>query len=337
MNAPKISVIVPVYNAAATLDRCVESVLGQSVPGGLELILVDDGSRDASPALCDGWAARDDRVRVIHQPNGGPSAARNAGLDAARGEYLGFVDADDRLLPGVYTAGLDRMEHEQLDLLVFGLERASGCREALPELTVSSPAGLAPQLEYLLVDTGLIARPGNKLYRARLIQAEPAVRFDPRLTINEDLLFHLQLLPRCGGIALQAEPGYWVDDLVEQSLSHRGRADLLDAETYTRPAFLAALAAVGLDEAGRQRMLTARRISVYTIQFWLLASRPCGVGVAGAARLLRTILGFGPARRALAARLAADPNRLAAAPLRLCVGLRLALPLAALFRFRHPG
>ena len=128
MNAPKISVIVPVYNAAATLDRCVESVLGQSVPGGLELILVDDGSRDASPALCDGWAARDDRVRVIHQPNGGPSAARNAGLDAARGEYLGFVDADDRLLPGVYTAGLDRMEHEQLDLLVFGLERASGCR-----------------------------------------------------------------------------------------------------------------------------------------------------------------------------------------------------------------
>ncbi len=337
MNQPKVSVIVPVYNAAATLDRCVQSVLEQQVAGGLEVILVDDGSRDESPALCDGWAGRDSRVRVIHQPNGGPSAARNAGLEAARGEYLGFVDADDRLLTGAYAAFLPRMEAEGLDMLVFGLERASGCREDLPELTAAGPAGLAPRLEHLLVDTGLIARPGNKLYRAGLIQNPPAVRFDPRLTINEDLLFHLQLLPRCGGIALCARPGYWVDDQVEQSLSHRGRADLLDAEEYIRPAFLAALAAVGLDEAARQRMVRARRVSVYTIQFWLLASRSCGVGVNATARLLRTILRYAPARRALEARLDADPHRLAAAPLRLLVRLRLALPLAMLFRLRHPG
>ena len=335
--SPAVSVIVPVYNAAATLDRCVESVLAQAVPGGLELILVDDGSTDGSPALCDGWAQKDPRVRALHQPNGGPSAARNAGLEAARGAYIGFVDADDRLLPGAYAAFLPRMEAEDLDLLVFGLERASGYREPVPDLAAPNLAGLAGRLEHLLVDTGILASPVNKLYRAACLQAPPPVRFDPALPVNEDLLFHLTLLPRCGPIRLCSAPGYWVDDRGEGSLSRRGRTDLLAAEEYTRPAYQAALAAAGLDEAARRRMLKARRVSVCTIQFWLLAGRPCGAGLAAMARLLRTILGFAPARRAILDRLAADPNRLAAAPLRLCVGLRLALPLAALFRLRHPG
>lgn len=89
-----LSVIVPVYNAAATLEKCAASVLDQA-PEAAELILVDDGSADDSPALCDRLAAEDCRVRVIHQKNGGASAARNAGLAAARGRYVQFVDADD--------------------------------------------------------------------------------------------------------------------------------------------------------------------------------------------------------------------------------------------------
>lgn len=337
MSGPQVSVIVPVYKAAATLDRCVESILAQQVPGGLELLLVDDGSPDESGALCDAWAQKDARVRAIHQPNRGPSAARNTGLENARGRYIGFVDADDRLLPDAYAAFLPRMEAEGLDLLVFGLERASGAAEPVPELTVPGFAGLADRLEYLLVDTGILASPVNKLYRAACLNAAPPVRFDAALTLNEDLLFHLQLLPRCGPMALCARAGYWVDDGGGASLSRRGRADLLETEVYTRPAFLAALAAAGLPETERRRLLTARQVSVYTIQFWLLASRPCGVKAGGAARLLRQILRFDPARQALRRRLANDPNRLAAAPLRLCVALRLALPLAVLFRLRHPG
>ena len=89
-----LSVIVPVYNAAATLEKCAASVLDQA-PEAAELILVDDGSADDSPALCDRLAAQDGRVRVIHQKNGGASAARNAGLAAAKGRYVQFVDADD--------------------------------------------------------------------------------------------------------------------------------------------------------------------------------------------------------------------------------------------------
>lgn len=97
-----ISVIVPVYNVAAYLPECVESILGQDY-GKLEVILIDDGSADDSGTICDEFAARDYRIRVIHQKNGGAASAKNAGLRAATGEYLSFVDSDDFLEPGVYS------------------------------------------------------------------------------------------------------------------------------------------------------------------------------------------------------------------------------------------
>ena len=97
---PEISVIVPVYNTASRLPRCVESILAQTFPD-FELILVDDGSTDDSPALCDHYAAADPRVRVIHQENQGVSLARNAGLDAATGTYICFADSDDSAEPNL--------------------------------------------------------------------------------------------------------------------------------------------------------------------------------------------------------------------------------------------
>ena len=91
---PKISVIVPVYNVEKYLDNCINSIVNQTYDN-LEILLVDDGSKDNSGSLCDEWALRDNRIKVIHKQNGGASSARNAGLDAATGEYIGFVDADD--------------------------------------------------------------------------------------------------------------------------------------------------------------------------------------------------------------------------------------------------
>lgn len=107
---PAISVIVPVYRAENLLAKCVESILGQSF-GDFELILIDDGSPDQSGALCDQFARQDERVRVIHQANGGVSAARNAGMAAAQGDFLAFCDADDYLalnaLERLYTAAAE--------------------------------------------------------------------------------------------------------------------------------------------------------------------------------------------------------------------------------------
>lgn len=98
---PKLSVIVPVYNAEKYLHECVDSILRQTL-ADLELILVDDGSTDSSPAICDDYAEADARVKVIHKSNGRAASARNAGLSIASGEYVAFVDADDWLSPDMY-------------------------------------------------------------------------------------------------------------------------------------------------------------------------------------------------------------------------------------------
>lgn len=103
---PKISVIVPVYNAEKYLRECVNSILGQTL-SDIELILVDDGSTDSSPAICDRYAEQDARVQVIHKPNGRAASARNAGLCAASGEYVAFVDSDDWISPEMYEKMLE--------------------------------------------------------------------------------------------------------------------------------------------------------------------------------------------------------------------------------------
>ena len=101
MNKSLVSVIVPVYKVEKYLDKCVESIVEQTYKN-LEIILVDDGSPDNCPSMCDDWAARDSRIKVIHKENGGVSSARNSALDAAAGDYICFVDSDDSIDPSYY-------------------------------------------------------------------------------------------------------------------------------------------------------------------------------------------------------------------------------------------
>ena len=113
-----ISVIMPVYNVQAYLSQSIESVLHQD-HRDLELILIDDGSTDGSGAICDAYAAKDSRVRVIHQKNGGAAAAKNAGLRIAAGTYLCFVDSDDYLEPNVYGYMLKTLKEQNADAVQF--------------------------------------------------------------------------------------------------------------------------------------------------------------------------------------------------------------------------
>lgn len=119
-----ISIIVPVYRAEKYLDRCVKSILNQTYIN-FELILVEDGSPDASGALCDRWAERDNRIRVIHKENGGASSARNRGLDIARGEYIAFVDSDDWIEPQMYEYLYVAMEKSKAQMAICGLRGIS--------------------------------------------------------------------------------------------------------------------------------------------------------------------------------------------------------------------
>ena len=116
----KLSIIVPVYNVEAFLSKCVDSLLAQDLPKeDYEVILVDDGSTDGSGALCDTLAAEHGNIRVIHQQNHGLSGARNAGIPAASGDYILFVDSDDYLCPDVLGTLVGLMESKELDILRF--------------------------------------------------------------------------------------------------------------------------------------------------------------------------------------------------------------------------
>ena len=119
MNAPLVSVVIPVYKVEPYLDRCVESVARQSYEK-LEIILVDDGSPDRCGALCDAWAEKDARVRVRHQKNAGLGAARNRGVEMAAGEYVSFVDSDDALAPDAIELLLRLLDEQWADIACAG-------------------------------------------------------------------------------------------------------------------------------------------------------------------------------------------------------------------------
>lgn len=116
MNTPLISVIVPVYKVEPYLRQCVDSIRNQTYTN-LEILLVDDGSPDNCPAICDAYAAQDPRVRVIHKANGGQSSARNVALDDCTGEYIAFVDSDDWIEPTAYEEMMSFVQVKQLDVV----------------------------------------------------------------------------------------------------------------------------------------------------------------------------------------------------------------------------
>ena len=145
-----ISVIVPVYNVEAYLPRCVDSILAQTYEN-LEIILVDDGTRDASDKICDDYAARDPRIKVIHKKNGGLSSARNAGIDIARGEYLGFVDSDDWIEPEMYGHMLNLALKYDAPLVCAGRYDFSSRRGV-------RTVGLCPEKEEVITGMELLGR-----------------------------------------------------------------------------------------------------------------------------------------------------------------------------------
>ena len=116
-----ISVIVPVYKVEKYLDRCVESIVNQTYKN-LEIILVDDGSPDNCGAMCDKWAEKDSRIKVIHKENGGLSDARNAGMNTATGDLMGFVDSDDYISPDMYQLLYENMLENNSDISACGIE-----------------------------------------------------------------------------------------------------------------------------------------------------------------------------------------------------------------------
>ena len=194
-----VSVIIPIYNVAKYLPKCVDSVLAQTYQN-LEIILIDDGSTDGSGKICDEYAAKDNRIRVIHQPNSGVSAARNAGLDVAGGEYIGFVDPDDYIHPKMYQTLLECIENSRADIAMCDFFRVS-------EDGRITASDFLHKTDYLYADyqewiqdlsgcgKGVYGAAGyqviwNKLFKKSKIGT---VRFDPNFIRSQDVNFILDI------------------------------------------------------------------------------------------------------------------------------------------------
>lgn len=190
----KFSVIVPIYNSEIYLEECLDSILNQS-ERDFELLLVDDGSFDRSKNICDEYAKKDDRIKVFHNENHGVSYSRNYALERANGEYIIFVDSDDKLKED----GLENLVGHDCDLLIYDYERLLGDR------TIFCPANLKVLPNYLIEErsktlllseffTSYKFNPIWRIrYRKELIKD---IRFDEEMITGEDLIFNLNAFDR---------------------------------------------------------------------------------------------------------------------------------------------
>lgn len=237
MRETKISIVVPVYNAEKELQRCVDSILGQSF-SDWELLLIDDGSRDGSPALCDRLAQRDDRVWVCHKENGGVSSARNLGIQKAEGEYLMFTDSDDTLFPETLATLYGKALETKAELVVCGftyyVEQNGRHVDNLPEKAFCG-GGEAYLEERFLADfrREFFNPPWNKLIRRELL-LENKIRFGEEYAICEDMAFSMQVLERCRGICVIPESLYCYHYKEADNLVHRFHENYYEALLYFR-------------------------------------------------------------------------------------------------------
>lgn len=205
MTNPKISIIIPVYNVEPYLRRCLNSIIGQTYKN-LEIILVDDGSTDGSGVICDEYRKKDPRFIVIHQENGGVSSARNAGLNAATGEWIGFVDGDDWVEPDMYAYLLELVERNGADVAQCGLFFDEGA-VSIEMFCAETECILSSDAEQLnLRDLEKLGNSTcNKLYRKDVLRD---LVYDLACPMGEDLLFNLQMIQRSASIVLGAEAKY---------------------------------------------------------------------------------------------------------------------------------
>lgn len=225
MEYPLISVIVPVYKVEKYLDECVRSIVNQTYRN-LEIILVNDGSPDNCPQMCDDWAKRDARIRVIHKENGGVSSARNAGLDVCGGEYVAFVDSDDWLEPDMYETMLRYVKKDVIVICNYLVHRSGGVsagyKAELGKQIISFKREQFVDFHFMVV-TG---SPVNKLYLKKYCIS---IRFLKDISLGEDLLFNLEYFKRSkADILLLTDGLYHVRREEENTLSTKYRPDRYD-------------------------------------------------------------------------------------------------------------
>ena len=199
---PEISVIVPVYNVEKYLSECIESVLAQTF-SNFELILVDDGSTDSSGDICDSYAKRDLRIKVIHKANGGVSSARNVGINASNGKYITFIDSDDAVDKDFFKIADQEINSRDIDVYISGLSMETWQDE---EIISTQKYGIANAGQYSIkklldnLEIGYplicICGPWCKLFRSEIIKKN-SIKFDTSMSLGVDTNFNMDVFLKC--------------------------------------------------------------------------------------------------------------------------------------------
>lgn len=192
----KVSVIIPVYGVENYLDSCIASVVDQTFRD-LEIFLIDDGGKDGCPQICDEWAKRDNRITVIHKENGGQGTARNAALDLATGDYVLFVDSDDRILPEMIENMVSATDDGRIDGVLCGYMINNGLRLARALWYDESKEYTNKEIMYEYLTAGKIYTPPfGKLLSAKIMKW---IRF-PEFRANEDEYIMHEILGACRSV-----------------------------------------------------------------------------------------------------------------------------------------
>lgn len=228
MNSALVSIIVPVYKVEYWLPKCIKSLLAQTYKN-IEIILVDDGSPDKSGQICDKFAKKDSRIKVIHKENGGVSSARNAGIDAAEGEYICFVDSDDWLsedaIETLYAEFLKNNVQIAIANMITVGKRNGLFRIVNKERIISfnDPDNLFLDLYQEVSLSGLL----GKLFSGKIIKNNE-IFFKEGMKFGEDVLFLLECFKNCSAISLIEKPIYYYNRLVSESAITRYYPELTD-------------------------------------------------------------------------------------------------------------
>ena len=222
MHRPLISVIVPVYNSEKSLERCVESILNQTY-SNLQIILVDDGSKDNSLSLCKMFQAKDSRVLVVHKENGGVSSARNIGINHATGDYVTFVDSDDWIDAEAYGFLIDMIKEQEADVLIHPLIFEFPEKECIYQDTGDIIVyNQKDAIDAMMQGDRFAGHVHNKLFRRDLFAVND---FDEDIHIYEDVLTMLKILLRSKKIVFVDKHMYhyvmFEDSLMHQSFNSK--------------------------------------------------------------------------------------------------------------------
>ena len=206
LDAAKISIIVPVYKVEPYLDKCVSSIVNQTYKN-LEIILVDDGSPDNCPAMCDAWAEKDSRIRVIHKTNGGLSDARNAGMTVATGELMAFVDSDDWIAPDMYEYLYQRLTEDNSDIAACGVQMVWENKTPSRMLTRDGNCVLNQEeaMRAIIEESWLKQPVWYKLYKTALVRD---ILF-PKGKCHEDVFWSYQAVGKAKKVSISDYIGYY--------------------------------------------------------------------------------------------------------------------------------